>query len=475
MNEMSKTKHELIGSQIKTVSTKLAYWILFLEGIASVSIQMLVLRQTMPVSGASILHTSIVVGVFLGMLAIGYHIGGKTPKSRYLSKLKMNLLLSAALLGVGLSTMFIYVFFDALSATGFHPLVSLSVYSIVIMGPIVFLLAQTVPLLINAMQTDSHSESAGNAYAVSTIGNVLGAILTSLVVLYFFGTGYAVGINVLLLATCYLMLSNFTNYDVLWVLLGAAVLWVINVEPNKKIFVKNNAYADIAVRITEEERVLLLNNSLSSRFGEDGKAWPYIEAMKQRIALKRDSFEQKPTALVMGAGAFTISANVEDDYYYHYIDIDSDLKRVAEEHILRQPINGKFTETDARLFLQQELFDVPELKDGADIIVLDMYSNHFTIPEHLATHEFHRLVNERLSERGEVIVNLIGTTNLNDSYTLRSDATIRGAYGVCINHIVQMSEKISNILYFCKKKTSENVKPFIDANTQVSIASLSIN
>lgn len=466
-------------TELDNISERKAYAILFLEGIASVSLQMLVLRQVMPVSGASILHTSIVVGVFLAALAYGYYVGGKVNHTKFLERLSLNLAISIPVFGFGLSTVFVGAFFGGLTSIGLHPLVSLSVYSLVIMAPLVFVLAQTVPLLINGVKTNTHSEAAGNAYSISTIGNVLGALVTSLVMLYYLGTGFAIALNILMLLACYALIQPKYKASTIAVFFLAVLTMVLNINSSKTMFLTSNQYSDIYVasaeqlNVREEERgdfpVMVINNSLSSKFDVNtNTAWEYIESMKQRLVLKRSHFDNpNPSALILGAGGFTISANIEDDYNYTYIDVDPDLKLVAETHLLKQPINGKFIVSDARLHLQHS-------KDLHEMIIVDTYSNHFTIPSHLATQEFHKLVNERLTQNGEAVINLIGSSTFSDEYTRRMDATLRAVYNSCVSNLISPEQEISNIIYFCQKRESNiNAQVFIDDNVQVSVASIS--
>ena len=475
MTEHAKTTPaQSVQSTPIILSIRLVYWILFLEGIASVSLQMLLLRQVMPFVGASIIHTSIVIGVFLSALALGYYIGGHVTQSEYVPRLKVNLVLSMGILGVGLSTWFVGVFM--LSVNDYvHPLISLTLYCLIIMGPLVVLLAQTVPLLINALNADTQAKAAGSAYAISTIGNVIGAVFTSLVILYFLGTHFAVVLNVALLFICYALLHRRFDLKVLVVAAAGMFVALIGMEFNRHSFEKNNAYADINVIHSDDNdaALLILNNSPSSRYDKDGTGWPYIEGFKARIAQKSEVAKHEISALILGAGGFTLSAGVTDNVKYHYVDIDKDLLDIAEQQIINQPINGEFTVSDGRLFLTHTMDALQAFKNGlADVIVLDMYSNHYVIPTHLASFEFHELVNSRLSEHGEVMINVIGSSSFDDEYTLRKDATIRSAYGACMTHIVSFEYDVTNLLYFCQKKQTEDVVVFSDNRTQLSVASL---
>ena len=80
--------------------------IIFLEGFVSVSIEILTIRQLIPVAGNSVIVTSLIIGVFLLFLALGYQKGGTQQKN--LQKiLQFNFSFAAIWLGIGLSFDFI--------------------------------------------------------------------------------------------------------------------------------------------------------------------------------------------------------------------------------------------------------------------------------------------------------------------------------------------------------------------------------
>ena len=84
-------------------STKRAYLILLLEGLASSGVQMVTIRQTVAFVGSSVLCTSIIISCFLGALALGYFFGGKTAPEKFSRALLLNLVGAIALFGIGLS------------------------------------------------------------------------------------------------------------------------------------------------------------------------------------------------------------------------------------------------------------------------------------------------------------------------------------------------------------------------------------
>lgn len=51
--------------------------IILIEGFVSISVEILAIRQLLPVAGGSVIVTSLIIGVFLLFLALGYKQGGK--------------------------------------------------------------------------------------------------------------------------------------------------------------------------------------------------------------------------------------------------------------------------------------------------------------------------------------------------------------------------------------------------------------
>ena len=78
----------------KVLSKRRTTFVLFLEGFVSVSLQMLMMRQLVPFIGSSVVVSSLVVGFFLGSLALGYAVGGRV-KENHIAKLINNLTISS--------------------------------------------------------------------------------------------------------------------------------------------------------------------------------------------------------------------------------------------------------------------------------------------------------------------------------------------------------------------------------------------
>src|SRR3990167_10948702 len=77
-------------------------FIILVEGFASIAIEILTIRQLLPVAGGSVIVTSLIIGVFLLFLALGYEKGGRIELHLH-HILRRNFLIVAVWIGVGLS------------------------------------------------------------------------------------------------------------------------------------------------------------------------------------------------------------------------------------------------------------------------------------------------------------------------------------------------------------------------------------
>ena len=444
--------------------------ILFLEGLASAGLQMIAIRQSVPFVGSSVLSTSIVISVFLAALALGYYWGGQQKTNKYRKKLVTNIMASLVLFGIGLSYIFVSTFYLSVAdlTTGIpyleNPLSHLFMFCLLVMAPLVFFLAQTVPLLLNtAAESTSKSEATGNATALSTVGNVLGCLLTSLVCMYFFGVGASIFLNCTVLALCLVFLLDWkrtSSYGAAGFALSCLVItFFINVKVSDQIFEATTPYSNIQVSDTEDGKRLIINHSNASFISKDGtRAWEYIEMMKD--AIFADDMTGKDI-LVLGSGGFTLSAEDTHGANFYYLDIDPKLKTVAESKFLESPIKGDFIVQDARAFLLTS-------EKKWDVIVIDLYSNGSTIPMHTSTLEFFQLVGSRLNPNtGKAVLNIVANPRMNDRFSVTMDNTIRTALSRCITDITSYDNALANIVYFCSPSTKD-----IDSKGQFVVAGL---
>lgn len=443
--------------------------VLMLEGLASSGLQIIAIRQSVPFVGSSILSTSIILSVFLGALAAGYMYGGRVAAAKYSLVLSRNLLICMPLFGVGMSYIFHEVFYNLLAdLTDGRPFISspllhVSIFSLLILAPLVFLLAQTVPLLLNSSPKKRHSEAAGDATAFSTIGNVIGCLLTSLVLMHYFGVAASIVFNCLVLSACLLIVMGGTDRQfkksitVPFVFL--CVIYVCNISLGNAYFEYENAFSNTRVISDQHGRNLVVNRSYASYMGNDGTTThDYIEIIRNGIVGRGDNKD----LLVLGSGGFTLTRDEDPFHSITYIDIDPDLVKVAEEKLIKRAIAGTFYAEDARRYLIRT-------DRKWDFIVVDVYSNSISVPTHISTGDFYALVASKLTATGTAVINMLLDPLLKDDYSRNVDYTIRSSFDGCVTDIVDLAAPVSNVVYFCSPKSKKELIVYRDDSTLIDI------
>jgi spermidine synthase len=133
-----------------------------------------------------------------------------------------------------------------------------------------------------------------------------------------------------------------------------------------------------------------------------------------------------------------------------YVDIDPDLKQIAEELFLQKSINGKFIAQDARSYLQRA-------DRHFDIIFSDVYSHQNSIPPGLVTKEYFTAIRYHLEDDGLMIANIIASPFFGDTYSQSIYNTIHSVFPFCSVMPLNFASRLTNIIYICPKMVSKKV------------------
>lgn len=425
-------------------------FVLFLEGFVSLSFQMLYIRQLTPFVGNSVEVVSWIVGVFLIALAVGYKKGGNidVEKKDVTIKLIFNLFSAIIIAGMGLSFLFLELYF---SSGLFSNYVLMILYCIIIIFPTTYFLGQTLPLITNIMKGNKVSEISGNVLFLSTIGSFLGAIVTTNILLKFFGVSMTIFINILMLS-CLIIFLEFSKKDkklktqTLTISAILFFIYAINIPIEKENFQKTNQYANYKIINNGEKKIFSSNKSYSSILEKENK-YGYIKFLEKIIF---DDFKvRNQNILVIGAGGFLFSKDLEyTKNKFTYVDIDPEIKEIAEQYFLNGSINGEFIPLDGRNFINQT-------KNEYGVIFIDAYSSRLSMPEHLLTQEFFESVRDKLKNGGILIVNTIYKSNFNDKFSIKLNKTIKNVFNNCYVYPMIPADKITNVEYICFKEKEE--------------------
>jgi len=411
--------------------TLLLFFIIVVEGYIVLSSELLAIRQSVPYVGSGTDTISIIIAAVLMPMAFGYQNGGTFKPHKIFGhfvtvrkKLIINIVMAATILLIGLSYKSMSLFFTWLPTIGVYDrILQISIYSILFLIVPVYLLGQTVPLITNFFSKQHLPIVTGRILFFSTIGSFIGAVFSTLVLMTFLGVHHTVSLNFVLLAILVIALSKKTaSLPVLYTVILALIAMFINSDRvmYDEHIIKNNQYNTIQAGETiGGTREMIINGNRSSSYNDEGRKYSYIEFAERVAIMPIISSVPPKDILVIGAGAFTFGHNDKNNNYT-YIDIDRDLKEVAEEYVLREPIgdNKIFIPKPARAFLQ-------ESKEKYDLIYLDTYLGGARIPEHLVTKEYFEQVKNHLKDSGILMTNFILSPNFKSKLSRNLDNTFR--------------------------------------------------
>lgn len=412
--------------------------ILFVEGFVSLAYQMLYIKQITPYVGNSVEVVSWIVGVFLIALAVGYKVGGRTVPD-VAKSLSRNFLIAATLGGICLSFLFVEAIFNSFSKV-IPPYYLMILYCFFIVAPTTFVLGQTIPLMTNYIKGSTVSEISGNVLFLSTVGSFLGAIVTTNVILKYFGVSTTIVVSASLLLILNIIISDSKKFAIFLFALGVYSLHIINNKYENISYVATNQYASYEVLRFQKANVKVFKSNQSySSVLENNQKYGYIKLIDS--VLFKDMNIKDKDILVIGAGGFVISKDNKDNRFT-YVDIDPAIKNIAEKYFLHEDINGDFIPADGRAY-------VNTTDKKYDIIMLDAFSSDKSIPEHLSSVEFFQKLKERMVDEGMLVVNVIGRRNMTDMYTQSTYKTINSVFPYCFVQSSAYKAKVTNIQFIC--------------------------
>lgn len=431
--------------------------IILVEGFVSIAIEILTIRQLLPVVGGSVVVTSLIIGIFLLFLALGYERGGQINKN-LTETLQRNFIKVGLIAGVGLSYFFIEFFFQA---ARIHPdnnlLIPLLAYLAVILAPMIYFLGQTIPITINlARENNNAGKLAGRTLGISTLGSFLGAILTTLVLMHFLGVAWTIFIVFALLMLLAICLTQKVTMMKTCCKAGAMALivFLLNVTSEHALFRATTNFANYRIadstnsELPVNAHMLDINDTPSSYHDVNRKPFEYIQLIQKYLFT--DLKLKNAEILVLGAGGYTLSENNSNHNHFTYVDIDNRLHQVIKPEFSKAP-NDDLVINDARSFINTS-------NKQYDVIVVDVYGDSKAIPAYLITKEFMLGIADHLPNKGYAVFNVIANPTFADNYSKRIDNTIRAAFGNCMATPIHFSTSQANIIYVCSKQMNAGDK-----------------
>jgi len=420
----SRRAENLAGGYLPRWQAPLILSIVFFGGVSSVGIELATSRLVAPYFGSSTFIWANLIGLTLTFLSIGYWIGGRvadrSPRPALLFTITACASFFAGIIPIMSSRILSRSLnaFDEVDVGAFYgSLVGVLLLLAVPVSLLGFVTPFAIRLRLNAISNAGNT--AGNIYALSTVGSIAGSFLPVLVLIPLFGTR----ITFLILALSLLIPSILglilvgafgrTSLGVLLVVVLVLLNWVNDVGAIKpadrgRLIYETESDSNYIQVLEQNGRTLLALNdghAIHSIYDPSNLLtqgpWDYFMIGP---LFNRPGHTSIDRALVIGLAGGTTARQLTKAYGPIPIDgveIDPEIARIGREYFgLNDPSlrNVNVIVNDGRYFLRTSA-------DRYDLIGVDAYRQPY-IPFHLTTKEFFQDVSDHLAADGVAVINV---------------------------------------------------------------------
>ena len=451
---------------------------LLVTGACALVLEILGTRLISPYYGSSLYSWSALITVTLVALAAGYQWGGRLADRSPVLTLAARLLAGAAL-SVAVT--------PALRAPALQATAPLGVVlgalgsALILAAPALVLLSAIGPLAVrlNASELATVGRSAGETYAISTAGSVVGAVLAGFVLIPRLPLSqilYGMAIVLLLLSAWAQWLSQ-ERLPLAQPAIAAAValygFWPRPLESTNILLNMESAYGQIKVMDFDNRRYLLVNGTTQSMAQLPSLTSDSQYAHAMELAAYARPKARRALVIGLGAGLMTTALEKEHPLVVDTVELDPAMVQAASLFFGFQPKGDVFVE-DGRRFLEQ-----PGARaEGRryDLILLDAFGGEAP-PFQLFTQEAFEAMHRRLSPGGIVAINLVSALTGDDAKPWRSAYRTLAAVFPNVRAYAgsEPIEGLGNVVFFASEgplpeKVPADARPSIVAHAKYALA-----
>ncbi|WP_254531143.1 spermidine synthase [Natrinema gelatinilyticum] len=383
----------------------------FVSGVTSMGLEILAGRIIAPQFGSSVYTWGSIITVFLAALSLGYWQGGKRAATASIRRMTWILLGTA-----GYVAIVVYGSDQLLLSASMLPLPTryASVPAVLILfGPPTYLLGFISPYSAELSQKDGIGEASGHVYALGTIGSIVGAGVTTYVLVPALGIEM-IGIlfGFVLVGTAFALTlptlpprPAVASVAIAFLLVLAAGVGPVTFDHRGDVvYQTQTAYQELEVIDDGDVRTLYLDGARHSAMDLDNPDRHVFEYTRyfHIPMLMVDDHEEVENVLFIGGGGYTGPKDFERKYDVDVdvVELDPAVTRTAKEYFrLEEGDNLTAHTEDGRVFLQNT-------DTKYDLIVLDAYQKD-QVPVHLTQLGFMELAESHLTEDGVFLANVI--------------------------------------------------------------------
>jgi spermidine synthase len=392
-------------------SPRLARSIAFIASFCLLAVEIVSGRASAPYLGTSLFSWTSVIGIVLLGLTLGSYVGGIWA-DRWFSRFTLGATLAGSGAAAILATYVVPMLGAAITGWALPLWQRALLFALLGFFPFAFLISAVTPLLLRWEIADH--EHAGRTYGSlgmwSALGSLLGTFSAGFFLIGEFGT------HKLLLMTGALLiaLGLFVARD--WALIRNKVAPLVAVFAVGSFLLPTYCRVETdyyCIRVTEEfgetgpTYILRLDHLIHSYVDPlhpDALGYGY-ELVYSNLIAYRNEEKQDFRVLFIGGGGYTLPRYLEA--YYPSVEstvteIDPGVTEANHDLMdLSRQTTIRTINRDARMYLAQD-----ERERTFDLVFGDAF-NDFSVPYHLTTEEFHRLLKSRMASDGVYAVNII--------------------------------------------------------------------
>ena len=397
--------------------------IVFISSFCVMVIELIAARILAPHIGVSLYTWTSIIGTILASIALGNYLGGKIA-DRYTSHVVLVLIFLAG----SLTTIAILPATKMVTGvnlfSGMPPMLNFTLKTFCIFFVPALILSMVSPLVIKLTLEDLGQTGGvvGTIYAISTAGAILGTFMTGFYFILWFGLRLIVWlVAVVLFLTGVLAWFSwkspgrwaFSRQNItLWIVafivaVAGAVLYQYRDKWQETYTRESNYYSIQVSTIDGKTKSLSLDHLLHAYVTvDDPKAFHYRYLKTFDEIVQYVNPDGRPLkALHLGGGGYSFPRYLEAVYpgsLNDVVEIDPAVTEVVYEELgLPRDTPIRTYNMDARQFLIQR-----SSGPRYDIVVGDVF-NDFSMPYHLTTLEFDRMVKANMAKDGIYLVNII--------------------------------------------------------------------
>lgn len=387
----------------------LAFW----SGFAVLTIEIAGARLIAPVFGLSAIPWTAVIGVILGALAIGSHLGGRLADSGAIP-------LSAILAFAGLTGALPVVGegfpWMARDVLGFIP--GAVVSALVLFGPPVLCLGAVVPYLVQAdtETLGTVGRRAGDVSAAATAGSIVGTFATGFVLLPAFPLPILLGLTaaslfVMAFASGRLLGRGPREGHLMAAALALGGLGLLAARlPQGTLEARQTVYSSVRVAEREWEdgrrvRELFQNGgSSSAEYVDTGE--PAHDYVSVSLEVLEPVLDRARSMLVLGGAALSLPVAFDarrPGMQIVVVELDPEVTELAAEHFAY----GRSARPSIRVVHEDARVHLRGSTATYDLLYLDVFDHLLTVPWTMVTREALADMAARLEPDGLFVANVL--------------------------------------------------------------------